>query len=123
MKKIYKIKINSKVYEVELEEVKEVEGNIESSSKAKVKEPTTNKTATKGGEGVEDVTSPMPGNVFRLEVKVGDRVKKDQVVVILEAMKMEAEVISPCDGVVESIVSPNGTAVELGDVILTINRG
>ncbi len=123
MKKIYKIKINSKVYEVELEEVKEVEGNIESSSKAKVKEPTTNKIATKGGEGVEDVTSPMPGNVFRLEVKVGDRVKKDQVVVILEAMKMEAEVISPCDGVVESIVSPNGTAVELGDVILTINRG
>ena len=62
----------------------------------------------------------MPGNILSISVKVGDEVKKDQVLVILEAMKMENELISPVDGRIVSIETKKGNRVNAGDVLVKI---
>ena len=71
--------------------------------------------------GATKVEAPLPGNVFKVLVKAGDKVSKGQAVVVLEAMKMENEVFAPCDGVVASVNVTEGGTVNTGDVMLTIN--
>ena len=63
----------------------------------------------------------MPGNILKMNVKVGDTVPANGLVCILEAMKMENEIFSEKGGVVASINAPVGTAVQSGDVIITLN--
>ena len=60
----------------------------------------------------------MPGSILGISVKVGDQVKKDQVLVILEAMKMENEIVSPVDGKVVSLGVSKGDSVNAGNVLL-----
>lgn len=67
-----------------------------------------------------DVTAHITGTVWKIQVKVGDPVKEEQSVVILESMKMEMPVESPSDGIVATIVVAEGQAVEEGDVLLTL---
>ena len=71
--------------------------------------------------GAETVKSPMPGNILAINVKAGDAVKKGQVLLILEAMKMENEIMSPRDGVVASILTSKGAAVNSGDGLIALN--
>ena len=66
------------------------------------------------------VDSPLPGNVLDVKVAVGQAVKAGQVLVIIEAMKMENEVAAPCDGVVKQIVAGKGSVVATGDTLLVI---
>ena len=66
------------------------------------------------------VDSPLPGNVLDVTVSVGQAVKAGQVLVIIEAMKMENEVAAPCDGVVKQIVASKGAVVATGDALLVI---
>ena len=66
------------------------------------------------------VDSPLPGNVLDVKVSVGQAVKAGQVLVIIEAMKMENEVAAPCDGVVKQIVASKGAVVATGDALLVI---
>ena len=66
------------------------------------------------------VDSPLPGNVLDVKVSVGQAVKAGQVLVIIEAMKMENEVAAPCDGVVKQIVAAKGAVVATGDALLVI---
>ena len=66
------------------------------------------------------VDSPLPGNVLDVKVSVGQAVKAGQVLVIIEAMKMENEVAAPCDGVVKQIVASEGAVVATGDALLVI---
>ena len=70
--------------------------------------------------GSEEVKAPMPGLVLRINVKVGDAVKKDQVVMVMEAMKMENEIYAPCDGVISSIPVSQGQQLQSGEVLMTI---
>ncbi len=70
--------------------------------------------------GSEEIKAPMPGLVLRVNVKVGDTVKKDQVVMVMEAMKMENEIYAPCDGVVSSIPVSQGQQLQSGEVLMTI---
>ena len=70
--------------------------------------------------GSEEIKAPMPGLVLRVNVKVGDNVKKDQVVMVMEAMKMENEIYAPCDGVVSSIPVSQGQQLQSGEVLMTI---
>jgi acetyl-CoA carboxylase biotin carboxyl carrier protein len=67
-----------------------------------------------------DVTAHITGTVWKIQVAVGDSVEEEQVVAILESMKMEMPVESPASGVVASIVASEGQAVEEGDVLLTL---
>ena len=66
------------------------------------------------------VPSPMMGIVFKLKVKVGDKVTKNQEIAVLEAMKMENSIISPCDGTVASIAVKEQESVSEGQVLMTI---
>lgn len=66
------------------------------------------------------VSSPLPGNVLALEVNPGEAVKAGQVLVLIEAMKMENEIVAPCDGVVKQILVNKGAVVATGDKLLVI---
>ena len=66
------------------------------------------------------VTAPMPGTILNIGVTVGDIVKKGQVLVILEAMKMENEIVAPSDGTVASINVASGTSVNAGDLLVSL---
>lgn len=71
------------------------------------------------GEGTK-VTCPMPGTIVDTKVSVGQAVKTGDVVVVLEAMKMENDIVAPCDGTVTSLVAKKGDTVNSGDVLATI---
>ena len=62
----------------------------------------------------------MPGNILNVNVKVGDTVKKGQVLLILEAMKMENEIMAPKDGTVTAVNVQKGSTVESGALLVTI---
>ena len=66
------------------------------------------------------MNSPMPGNVFKVECKVGDSVQAGDVLIILEAMKMEIEVAAPCAGTVKAINANVGTTVNTDDLLVTL---
>ena len=66
------------------------------------------------------MNSPMPGNVFKVECKVGQAVSAGDVLVVLEAMKMEIEVSAPVDGTVKAISATVGAAVNTDDLLVTI---
>ena len=72
------------------------------------------------GAGTGEVTTGMPGKVVKVLVSEGDQVKKDQPLVILEAMKMENEFKAPCDGVVKSIKVKEGDTVEANAVLVVL---
>jgi biotin carboxyl carrier protein len=61
----------------------------------------------------------MPGTILKVNVKVGDSVKKGDVLLLLEAMKMENEIMSPCDGKVVSVID-SGASVDAGDLLAVI---
>jgi len=71
------------------------------------------------GNGTK-VESPMPGTVFKYLVNVGDTVTQNQVIAILEAMKMENEIAAPVAGTISSIIAAAGSSVNAGDVLMTI---
>ncbi|MDK2562033.1 biotin/lipoyl-containing protein [Romboutsia sedimentorum] len=110
--KTYHITLNGKVYEVEIEEVAAGTTPKKTTAPADVK-PVAN---TSG----ESITAPMPGTILNVLVKQGQAVKKGQVLAILEAMKMENEIVAPADGQVASISVNKGQNVNLGDSILEI---
>jgi len=124
----YIIKVNGNPYEVEVQEVGEP------SSKAPIVAPTkttTNttintiapnvvKTAQPQSNNTGDIAAPMPGTVLKVRVAVGDTVKKGQVLLILEAMKMENEIVSPADGKVTILNVEAGKSVTAGEVMVSI---
>ncbi|MBR5870448.1 MAG: acetyl-CoA carboxylase biotin carboxyl carrier protein subunit, partial [Clostridia bacterium] len=67
------------------------------------------------------VTAPMPGNILKVNVSAGQAVKKGDVLMILEAMKMENEICAPADGTVASVNVNSGATVESGAVLCTLN--
>lgn len=69
--------------------------------------------------GGEKVNAPMPGTLLDVKVAVGASVKKGDILVILEAMKMENEILAPCDGTVKQIAA-KGAAVNSGDLLAVI---
>ena len=109
--KVYKVKVNGKVYEVELEAVSENASSIAT--------PSAPQAPVAGGAG-QDVAAPMQGTILDVKVKAGDAVKKGQVVAVLEAMKLENEVVSPFDGVVKQVLVSKGQKVNNGDKLLII---
>ena len=80
-------------------------------------EPSAPPAAPANGEKIE---SPMPGNILSVNVANGQAVKKGDVLMILEAMKMENEIIAPCDGTVASLSVAAGATVESGSLLCVI---
>ena len=70
--------------------------------------------------GGEKVTAPMPGTVLDVKVAQGASVKKGDLLLILEAMKMENEILAPCDGTVKQVLAAKGASVNSGDALVVI---
>lgn len=71
--------------------------------------------------GQEVIEAPMPGNIWKIEVKEGDKVKAGDILLILEAMKMENEILAPRDGIVASINTTQGATVNTGDKLVVLD--
>lgn len=110
MKK-YRVTVNGTVYEVELEEL---------TGAAPAPAPAAASAPAAAPAGGETITSPMPGTILSVNVAQGAAVKKGDVLMILEAMKMENEIMSPCDGTVISLNTSKGAAVETGTPLCVI---
>lgn len=124
--KTYTITVNGNVYDVTVEEGGQ--GSVPAAPVAKAPAPAAPKAAAPapkavpaGGQGGVKVNSPMPGKILGVKATPGQAVKKGQVILILEAMKMENEVVAPSDGTVASINVSVGDMVESGDVLATLN--
>jgi biotin carboxyl carrier protein len=77
--------------------------------------------AAQGSAGSTVVKAPMPGTILKVNVAIGDTVKKGDVLCVLEAMKMENDICAPSDGTVASINTTKGSSVASDDVLLTMN--
>ncbi len=121
----YKITVNGQAYEVELEEVGEfagAEAPAAAPAPAAKAEPVKAAPAAKAAApaGAETIKCPMPGTILSINVQQGAKVKKGQVLLILEAMKMENEIMSPRDGVVSAVLTSKGSSVNTGDGLIAL---
>lgn len=105
--KIYRVKVNGKLYEVELEAVSETIESIKQVEPSELK------------EGIK-LSAPMAGTILNVLVKVGDKVSKGDTVCVLEAMKLENDIKSSVDGVVKQVNVSKGQQVTKGQNILVI---
>ncbi|BAK81579.1 biotin/lipoyl-containing protein [Candidatus Arthromitus sp. SFB-rat-Yit] len=118
--KVYRIKVNGKAYEVEVELVENKEGNLTETSRRDDIVSNAIKSDKIEGNG-EIVKAPMQGSILSIKVSKGNRVSKGDVLLILEAMKMENEILSPVSGVVSDIFVSEGKNVNNQDVLLVIS--
>lgn len=123
--KNYTITVNGNIYDVTVEEGGQgsqaaVSGKTAVKPAPKAAAPAP-KAAGTGVQGGVKVNSPMPGKILGVKANAGQAVKKGEVLLILEAMKMENEVVAPQDGTVASINVAVGDMVESGDVLASLN--
>ena len=114
--KVYKVKVNGKVYEVELESVSEQAGKIEAPVQAA---PQATPQPVPVGAGKEQ-KAPMAGTILDVKVSVGQQVNAGDVLFILEAMKLENEVVSEFDGVLKKVAVSKGDSVQNGQLLIVI---
>ena len=121
--KNYTITVNGTAYNVTVEE-----GTSNApASQAPVSTPVAApqaapaKPAAPASAGSVKVDAPMPGNILDIKVSNGASVKAGEVLVILEAMKMENDIVAPQDGTVASVNVNKGDTVEAGQTIITLN--
>ena len=126
MKKFLKVTVNGNVYDVTVEDVKEgevlptasvVSTPVVEAPKEEIKEVAP---VAVNKEGSIKVSAPMPGNIWKIKTSVGTKVNKHDVLLILEAMKMENEIVAPEAGTVTSILVKEGDTVEPGKILVEL---
>ncbi len=122
--KNYTITVNGNVYDVTVEEGAST-GAVAAAPKAAVKAAPAaaapKAAAPAGAAGSVVVTAPMPGKILAVKANAGQAVKKGDVIMVLEAMKMENDIVAPQDGTVASINAAVGDSVEAGATLATLN--
>ena len=112
----YNVNVNGTAYEVTVEEI---QGGAAAPAPVAAPAPAPAPAPAAAGSG-EPVSAPMPGTLLDVKVSVGQAVKSGDVLMILEAMKMENEIMAPKDGTVTSVSASKGASVQSGDVLCTI---
>lgn len=130
----YVVTLNGKNYEVEVAETEATvlsvtDAPVQATAPAPVAAPAPAAApaaapapvaaAPVAGDG-EKVLAPMPGTVLGVKVNVGDAVKAGDVVIVLEAMKMENDIVAPCDGTIKQILVQKTSTVNTDDVLAVI---
>ena len=122
--KTYTITVNGTVYSVTVEEGASTgAAPVAAAPAAAAPAPAAPAPAAApaGAQGSVTVNAPMPGKILGVKASVGQAVKKGDVVVVLEAMKMENEIVAPQDGTIASINVAVGDSVDSGAVLATLN--
>jgi len=134
MKRKFIVTINGIAYEVEVEELEEIPEGISSSDKLSAPcdelsgvVPTVSKVSREpplpSEEALEEevvISAPFPAQVLSIKKNLGDNVQEGEVLLILEAMKMEIEISSPKDGIIDEILVEEGKRVEAEEKLLTV---
>ncbi len=134
----YNVTLNGKIYEVDVTESDAVVTGVTqvpvavaapavapvavapvAAPEAPAEAPAAPAVAPASADGTQ-VKAPMPGTILAVKKNVGEAVKAGDVIVVLEAMKMENDIVAPCDGTVKSINAPKGSTVNTDDVIAVI---
>ncbi len=122
--KRYTITVNGVAYDVTVEEGGNAAAPVQKSAPApapaKAPAPAA-PSAVPTASGSVPVTSPMPGKILAIKKHPGDAVKAGDAILVLEAMKMENDIVAPQDGTVASVNVAVGDAVESGAVLATMN--
>ena len=124
MNKQYKVTVNGKIFDVNVEEV--AEGAVVQSAPAPVEQPVVVEQPKQPevvaiqptGGNVTQITSPMPGNIWKIVKKPNEKVNKHETILILEVMKMENEIVAPIAGTITNILVAEGNKVDAGQVII-----
>ena len=126
--KNYTITVNGNVYEVTVEEgftgaasTPKAAAPAPKAAPKAAPAPAAAPAAPAGAAGAVAVTAPMPGKILGVKASAGQAVKRGQVLLILEAMKMENEIVAPQDGTVATINVAVGDSVEPGATLATLN--
>lgn len=123
MKK-YNVNVNGKTYQIEIEEVQNFEPKqapvAAAPAPAKAAPAAPAQAPVSAPAGGETISCPMPGTILDVRCSEGAAVKKGDILFILEAMKMENEIMSPCDGTVRGVSVSKGASVDTGAVLCTI---
>ncbi len=133
----YTATLNGKQYEVELERIDAYEpmpryGEAPAAAPAPVAAPAAPAPApapaapapapaAAPAAGATTVEAPMPGKILNIKVSAGQAVKFGETVIVMEAMKMETEIVAPADGTVAQILVKAGDAVDTGAALVTLN--
>lgn len=127
----YIVTLNGKNYEVEVEETEAVIVGVTDAapavpaapaaapSPAPAAAPSAPAAPASAADGTK-VISPMPGNILAVNVSVGAAVKAGDVLLVLEAMKMENDIVAPCDGTVKQILVQKGSTVATDDLLAVV---
>lgn len=125
----YEVALNGKIYEVD---VTETDAAITAVKKATfaaapvipsapaVAATPVAPVATQSAVAGEKVVAPMPGNILSVNVAVGQSVKAGDILFVLEAMKMENDIVAPVDGTVKQVIATKGATVDTDDVLAVI---
>ena len=117
--KVYKVKVNGKSYIVELESIEESAKSITNAKKETTKEKVEKKEPSKAVDCTE-ILSPIQGNVIDVKVSVGQKVKTGDILLLIEAMKLENEVNSSVDGEVVEVLVSKGQNVSTNELLIRI---
>lgn len=118
--KRYTITVNGTAYDVTVDEADGAAAPVAAAPAPKAA-PKKAAAPAAGAQGNVSITAPMPGTIVDVKVKAGDKVSNGTAVAVIEAMKMENEIVADRDGVVASINVAKGDAVDTGAVVVTIN--
>ena len=117
------VSVNGNKYNVLIESVVD-DNNTPIIKKATAEQPKSEPVVeTKSSSGAKEmITSPLPGNVLKIEVEPNAQVKRGDILIIIEAMKMENNILAPHDGIVEKVFVKAGDVVMLGDELISLGK-
>ena len=120
--KTYTITVNGTAYEVTVEEGASAGTApvVKSAAPVSAPKPVAAAPAASGAVGAK-VNAPMPGKILAVKANAGQAVKKGDVIIVLEAMKMENDIVAPQDGTIASVSCAVGDSVEAGALLASLN--